>query len=275
MTPEILSISAMFMIGLLGSGHCVGMCGGIVTALGFSAPVKSGRQQAGRRAQSRWLLLLSYHAGRITSYGVAGAIVGSLGQFGADYLSLGPALRAFAAIMLILMGCYLADWWRILVRLEGLGSHIWRYLQPIANGLFQVGNPFKGFLYGLVWGWLPCGLVYSALAYAAASVSPAGGFAAMIAFGAGTLPTLLLGGVFSQQLKSLLQQRSLRWFMGLVLILMGGWMLWSALLADHSHHHSHHSESTMQMPHSDSPAEHESHDSHMHDSHMHDSHTHH
>jgi len=221
---EVMSITSMLLIGLLGAGHCVGMCGGIVAALGFAADSN----------QSRWPIIVTYNLGRISSYGLMGALVGLLGQFGDQHLALGPWLRAFAGLLLILMGLYLADWWRVLTVLERAGQLLWKKLQPISNGLFQVRSVAKGFLYGMLWGWLPCGLVYSALAFAGASASPVTGAVAMMAFGIGTLPAMLAGGIFSSQLRSLLQGRILRVTMALILIVFGSWTLWTAI--SHSHH---------------------------------------
>ena len=229
MTPDMQSFSvlAMLVIGLMGAGHCVGMCGGIVAALGFAADEK----------RNRWPILLSYNLGRISSYALAGALVGLLGLYGREVLSLGPWLRAFAGVLLILMGLYLADWWRLLTWLERGGQYLWRYLQPLGRGLFQVRGPGRGFLFGMLWGWLPCGLVYSALAYAAATADPVSGALAMSAFGLGTLPAMLAGGVFSTQLKQWLQGKLLRTIMALVLILFGVWTLWTAL--SHLQHRGH------------------------------------
>lgn len=220
-----MSVLAMFVIGLMGAGHCVGMCGGIVAALGFAAEQNS----------ARWPILCSYNLGRITSYAVAGALVGLLGLFGREFLSLGPWLRAFAGILLILMGLYLADWWRLLSWLERAGQHLWRRLQPLGKGLFQVRTASRAFLFGMIWGWLPCGLVYSALAFAAATAEPLSSALAMAAFGFGTLPAMLAGGVFSSQLKRWLQGRVLRTVMALALILFGAWTLWSAVAHAHQH----------------------------------------
>lgn len=245
MASYILPIIApMFLIGLLGAGHCAGMCGGIVAALGFATDSN----------QSRWPIILTYNLGRISSYGLMGALVGLLGQFGDQFLSLGPWLRAIAGLLLILMGFYLADWWKVLTVLERGGQLLWKRLQPLGKGLFKVHSVGRGFLYGMLWGWLPCGLVYSALAFAGASASPGTGSLAMMAFGLGTLPAMLVGGIFSAQLRSFLQGRWLRVAMAMVLIVFGSWTLWSAMSHNHtlthtiegsendhlSHEHMHH-----------------------------------
>ena len=222
--PDVISVASMFLIGLLGAGHCVGMCGGIVAALGFAVDEK----------QSRWPIIVTYNLGRITSYGLMGVLAGLLGYFGENVLSLGPWLRATAGILLILMGLYIAGWWKILASLEKLGQTVWCRLQPVASGLFKVRSAGKSFFFGMLWGWLPCGLVYSALAYAGASANPVTGGLAMMAFGLGTFPAMLAGGIFSTQLRSLLQGRLLRIVMALILMVFGCWTLWTAM----THHHS-------------------------------------
>ncbi|PHS75807.1 sulfite exporter TauE/SafE family protein [uncultured Porticoccus sp.] len=240
---DSMPILAMLVIGLMGAGHCIGMCGGIVAALGFATDDQ----------RSRWPTLLSYNLGRITSYGLIGALVGLLGLFGREYLSLGPSLRIFAGVLLILMGLYLAGWWHFLSWLERGGQHAWRHIQPFATRLFRVRTVGRAFLFGMLWGWLPCGLVYSALAYAAATAHPVSSALSMMAFGLGTLPVMLAGGVFSSQLKRWLQVRALRTAMGMIVIVFGAWTLWNAMAHNHqrevtseqndgvsAHQHMHH-----------------------------------
>ncbi len=219
------TVAGLFMVGLLGAGHCVGMCGGIVAALGF----------AGQAQRPNLFLLLSYNSGRILSYASAGALVGALGYFGDSYLALGKPLRAIAGVLLILMGFYIMGMTRVLAWLEKGGGHFWRRIQPLGNRFLPVKSPVEGLLAGMIWGWLPCGLVYSALALASTSASPVQGALGMLAFGVGTLPAMLAGGYFSQQLKDLLQRRSLRRMMGVSLLLFGLWTLWFSIFPHQQH----------------------------------------
>jgi len=166
-----LTLGSAFIIGLLGGVHCFGMCGGIMNALTFAIP--SSETNGSQRSvwqQGRTLLL--YNLGRIFSYSVAGAIIGSLGWWlqGSNTVAM-LVLRVIAGLMLIAMGLYLAGWWRGLVRLEQAGGHLWKYLQPLGNRLIPVTRPWQALLLGSVWGWLPCGLVYSTLVLAATSGS--------------------------------------------------------------------------------------------------------
>jgi len=220
-----LSLLSMFLVGLLGAGHCVGMCGGITAALGFA----TGDQR-------RWPILLGYNLGRIASYAIAGATVALLGQLGSTYLSLGPTLRMLAGLLLVTMGLYLSGWWLGLIHLERLGQKLWHYIQPFGNKLLPATNLYQGLALGVVWGWLPCGLVYSALAFAATKNEPLTGALAMLAFGLGTVPAMLLGGILGNRLISFLQQAAWRKITGVLLILFGVWTMWLPTYVHTTHH---------------------------------------
>ena len=151
-----LLLSAL-ILGLLGGGHCLGMCGGLMSALTLAIP-------ADRRAQ-RFQLLLAYNLGRIFSYAAAGLLLGLAGWA----LNNSPAamlLRIIAALLLIAMGLYLAGWWSGLTRIEALGRGLWRYIQPLTRRFMPVTNWPRALILGGLWGWLPCGLVYSTLLWA-------------------------------------------------------------------------------------------------------------
>lgn len=229
-----LSVPAMFVIGLMGAGHCIGMCGGISSALGLAV---SGNH--------KWSILGGYHLGRVASYSLAGVLIGMLGLWGHAYLQLGPALRILAGVLLILMGCYLADWWRALITLEKAGAHLWRQIQPIGNRLLPVHSFQQAILLGMVWGWLPCGLVYSALAYSATVGNPAESGLMMLAFGLGTTPAVLAGTVFSTHIASCLQNKRFRQLTGIILMGFGLWTVWGAS----SHFHDNQLDSPNQSVH--------------------------
>jgi hypothetical protein len=185
--PSGLELGAAFLVGLLGSGHCIAMCGGIATALEL-AVVPAARSRAACRA--------GYQAGRLAGYAAAGALVGGLGagvfNLAATHTAL-LAARWIQALMLILLGLYLSGLWRgPLAALERAGARAWRALSPLRRRLLPVRGVSGALRMGLLWGFLPCGLVYSALALALASGSVTGGAATMLAFGAGTLPAVLL-----------------------------------------------------------------------------------
>jgi len=211
--PQLLSA---LILGLLGGGHCLGMCGGLMGALTMAIPKE-------RRTQ-RFRLLLAYNAGRIFSYACAGLLIGLAGWAVAN----GPgamALRVIAGLLLITMGLYLAGWWSGLTRIEGLGRWLWRYIQPVATRLLPVSNMPRALLLGALWGWLPCGLVYSTLLWAASQGNAFHSAILMLAFGIGTWPVLIATGLAAERTTALLRKRGVRVAGGLVVILFGVWTL--------------------------------------------------
>jgi uncharacterized protein len=222
-----LSYLSAFLVGLLGGGHCVGMCGGIVGAVTLSLP--------GQRSQIPFLL--AYNGGRITSYAAAGALAGLIGSSGffLDHvLPVERALYALANVMLIVLGLYLAGLWQGVLVLERAGGVLWQQLQPLSKKLLPLQSTPQAFLLGLLWGWLPCGLVYSVLVAALATGSTARGGLLMLAFGLGTLPTLLAMGMAAVRLKVFLQNLWVRRASGLLVLafgLLGLLRLWTQ--ADH------------------------------------------
>jgi hypothetical protein len=235
MNDPVISITAAFVIGLLGSVHCVGMCGGIMNALCFAMP----KQTQSKTRTS--LTLVLYNLGRVFSYSLAGAMVGGIGMLlqGPDGI-LGSGLRIFAGLMMIAMGLYLAGWWRGLVHLESLGNHvIWRHIQPVTNRLMPVTKAWQALLLGMLWGWLPCGLVYSTLTLAGAAAQWQQSALIMAGFGLGTVPVMLLTGVFAVQFKAWIQKAAIRNIAALLIIAFGIWTISPPLLhVVGGHHHS-------------------------------------
>jgi sulfite exporter TauE/SafE len=212
------------LVGFLGSVHCIGMCGGIAGALA---------QAAARGGRGLRLLTLScYSLGRITSYAVAGALVSAAGFILAGPLGWrGPlVLRTLAGIILVALGLTVSGWWPLLRHLEALGLGLWRRVSPLAARIQPVASPPRAFLLGLLWGWLPCGLVYSALLSAAAAGSAPGGALVMTSFGLGTLPALLAAGALAQQLAGLARRRGIRGGAGLLILSFGVWTIVAACL---------------------------------------------
>ncbi|MAY41321.1 MULTISPECIES: sulfite exporter TauE/SafE family protein [unclassified Neptuniibacter] len=207
---EALSLPTAFILGLLGGTHCLGMCGGIATTVSLSNP--NGTKGFG--------LLLGYNSGRILSYTLAGALLGSLSWL-VENQTIQLALRTFAGIMLICMGLYIAQWWQGLTKIEHAGGMIWKKISPLASKLLPVRNISQALLLGVLWGWLPCGLVYSTLIWASAASDWTLSAQLMAAFGLGTLPTMLLTGVLAQQVKVILQKQLTKYISGSIIILMG------------------------------------------------------
>lgn len=197
MLSDIGLLSAL-LVGFFGGVHCVGMCGGIVGALTFGLPESVRSRPAGA-----WPFHLAYNLGRIASYTLAGALAGGLG---AGLLQLAElrqaqlALQVVAALFMFALGLYLGGWWSGLVRVERLGGHLWRRLEPLGRRLLPVRSPPQAFALGLIWGWLPCGLVYSVLIWSLTAGGAPAGAQLMFAFGLGTLPNLLLMGALAARL---------------------------------------------------------------------------
>lgn len=208
--------------GLLGGGHCIGMCGGIVSALSFALPPSQ------RHPLRIFSLLLSYNLGRLLSYMLAGALVASLGQLlSSQFALLSQVLRLLAILVLLMMAAYIGQWWFGLLRLEAGGRYLWRYLEPLGRRFMPVTHPLQALLMGAIWGWLPCGLVYSMLILALGTGDAGQGALLMLAFGLGTLPTLLLAGSLARQFTQL--ARHPLWRQGAAILLVV-FALWQALL---------------------------------------------
>lgn len=202
---------ALFLVGLLGGTHCVGMCGGIVGALSLGGP-------------ARWSMHLAYNAGRILSYVAAGAIAGALGALGIGLGGDAPVrigLYLFANLMLVALGLYLLGVTRALALTEQLGQHLWQLIQPVTRRFLPARTVAQAFPLGMLWGWLPCGLVYSALATALGSGSAVGGGAAMLAFGLGTLPNLLAAGILIARMNEFVRRPPVRIASGLLVLGFG------------------------------------------------------
>lgn len=208
------SLTAAFLVGLLGGGHCAGMCGPIVGAVTVTMPGNRPRLD----------LVLVYNLGRILTYTLAGVLAGAIGAssyFLDHILPVQQLLYGLASFMLIVLGLYLAGIWQGVTAIEAIGSRLWRYLQPLSRKLLPVRHLPQALGLGLVWGWLPCGLVYSVLVAAIATGDPVKGASLMLAFGLGTLPALLAMGMAAVRLKRWLQDHWVRRISGLTVLVFG------------------------------------------------------
>ena len=208
------SIIAVFLVGLLGGVHCLGMCGSIVGI--FTTQLSADR--------ARWPFHLAYSSGRVTSYAVAGALVGAIGQAGflmRDAVPVQHLLFALSSLMLVLLGLYIAGLWGAVRKIESLGGGLWKHLQPFTKKLLPANTVPRALALGALWGWLPCGLVYSVLVTSLASGSALQGALIMAAFGLGTLPNLLVIGMFWERIKHHVQSPRVRMTAGLVVVGFG------------------------------------------------------
>ena len=190
-------LAVMLAAGLASGVHCVAMCGGIVSAF-------DGRRVVPIKARSDWQRRIAFNFGRISTYALAGAAAGTLGAaaYASGVLPAQETLQVAANVMLVLVGLHLAGAGRLLSRLESVGAPLWRRLQPMAARLLPARTLAQSCAAGMVWGWLPCAMVYAALATATFSGSAARGALAMAAFGFGTLPFLLAAGWLASRLRA-------------------------------------------------------------------------
>ncbi|KJG36351.1 cytochrome biogenesis protein [Photobacterium angustum] len=212
-----LDFYAAFLMGLMGAGHCIGMCGGVAAAITIGMPENT-------KNSKRWIYLLNYNLGRLVAYTVAGAIIGAMLASVATINGTNSPLifmRFLAAIMMIILALYIGQWWFGLNKLERIGQVAWRYISPLATSFLPLKSPIKALPFGFLWGWLPCGLVYSTLTWAAVSGSALNGAIVMLAFGLGTLPAMLAVGGFATQLKIWLKNLYFRRISALLLMAYG------------------------------------------------------
>jgi sulfite exporter TauE/SafE len=219
---QVVDVSALltvFLVGLLGSGHCFGMCGGIAAGLG-SLPVKdSTRQDAGPGFTSAFL----FNLGRILSYACLGLLsawilVGAGRMLNVPQWSM--ILRFITALMIFLIGVQFLFNWQTLAIIERGGAKVWKYVLPLAVRASSLPGGSGRLLLGLCWGLLPCGMVYSVLLTASAAGTPVSGALVMFAFGVGTLPSMLGMSLAAPTLAALLSDKWTRKLMGAALIFL-------------------------------------------------------
>ncbi len=232
---EVGYLSA-FALGLAGAGHCLGMCGGIAAAMNLG----------GHRSLP---VTVSYHGGRIASYALLGGLLGLVAG-SIDLVAWTISLRYLAGILLIAMGLSVANWWQGIRALERVGAKLWQPVQAFSSRFLPIRSPWQGLALGLCWGLMPCGLIYSALAWSAAAQDAVTSATLMLCFGLGTLPAMLAVSLGADRLQGFLRQRGLKLFIALMLIASGIWTLY--LVSAHGEHIRHMAPGAepMQMDHS-------------------------
>ena len=240
MTELLPVLAAEFVTGFLGSAHCVGMCGGISGLFAVSASVTSLRAQMPKA--------ITYNLGRLLSYAILGALVALLGKTTVGVIPrITAPVRLASGVLIILVGLQLAFGWRILAPLESAGAKVWKRIAPAAKGLVPVETMTQALGLGLIWGWLPCGLVYSVLLLAATTTETVSGALVMIAFGLGTMPAMLATGMSASKLAQFMSGKRLG--AGLLIILIGiATIAMPVMKLSGSGEHSGHSGPNMSMP---------------------------
>ncbi|HEX5693801.1 MAG TPA: sulfite exporter TauE/SafE family protein [Arenimonas sp.] len=197
MPIDLLTLTAALLTGLMGGVHCVAMCGGIATGLASQSP-RNGLRVA-----------FALNGGRVLGYALAGAIVGA---FGGGLLAI-ARLDGLAVVLRVAMGAVLVVvalrllWPQRLGALGKAGAWLWRKLQPLQARVLPKEGPWRPWVQGLFWGWLPCGLSTTVLAAAWLEASALHGALLMLAFGIGTRATMIpltwsgarLGGLLARR----------------------------------------------------------------------------
>ena len=232
-----LTYTSAFLLGLFSTIHCVGMCGGIIGALSLSLPADI------RNNKARMLMFITtYNSGRILSYSFAGLVAGAIGTgvlASAGFDQGHAVLRAIGVAMMVAIGLYLAGWLPQLAIVEKIGVPVWKKLEPVGRKLLPVASLPKALAYGLIWGWLPCGLVYFVLLWALTAGTAVEGALTMLAFGIGTMPTLLATGFMTSWLTRFARSSRARQVVGLLIIAMAVGSLYLPM-GEHTPGHHHH-----------------------------------
>lgn len=231
-------IIGAFTLGLLGSLHCVGMCGGISAALGQGVRPHGGAPVWVSKAHFQML----FGMGRISSYMLVGGLAAGLGESFRTLLGsgAGPWFRSVAGLLIALMGLHVAGVWSGIARIESLGRPLWKRLSPLARRLLPVTSAPRALALGALWGFLPCGLVYSTLALSLTATTAWQGALTMGYFGLGTLPAMAGVGLLSSGFTGVLQAARFRRMAGILLVLLGTWTVTQAWMhANHPDHTGH------------------------------------
>lgn len=207
-----LQILSAFSLGLAGAGHCVGMCGGIAAMLSMGG-------------EKHISITGAYHAGRIISYTILGGLLG-LASTAVDISAWTLSLRYVAGVLLITMGLYIANWWRGMALLENAGAKLWQPIQKISARWLPIHSWQQALPLGLCWGLMPCGLIYSSLAWSATANDALLSAGLMFVFGLGTLPAMLATSLGAKWVQDFLRQRGLKLLIALLLIASGVWTLY-------------------------------------------------
>lgn len=226
---ESISLVGAALLGLMGAGHCLAMCGGIISSLSASSQ--------GANPKTNWWFVVVYQIGRISSYTLFGLIAGFIG-FQFKQVSPLPILQIASSLLLIAMALYISQIWMGLSYLEKVGKKFWNLISPLAKHLLPVVSPKQAFILGSLWGWLPCGLVYTSLGYALSLANSFQSALFMLLFGLGTLPATLLAGSTSLGFKRVLNNKLIRWSVAAGFMAFGILTLYTLLASPaHIHHH--------------------------------------
>ncbi|WP_404358062.1 sulfite exporter TauE/SafE family protein [Methylotuvimicrobium sp. KM1] len=205
-----------FAMGLFSSMHCIGMCGSIIGTLTLSLKPEVRTSKA-----KLFPYVLNYNLGRISSYALAGMLVGFIEAILTMPFGEGHGhrvLQVLSAAIMTSAGLYIAGWFPRFAYIEKAGSRFWKLIEPYGRRLIPVKTHKQAFLFGMIWGWLPCGLVYAALALAATTGDIIRSGLTMLAFGFGTLPAVISVGIITSTLTRLSRMQYFKQTVGLLMI---------------------------------------------------------
>ncbi len=207
-----------FAMGLFSSMHCIGMCGSIIGTLTLSLDSKIRQNKA-----SLFTFIFNYNLGRIVSYTTAGALGGLLSSVLMPPFdnNLGYRVLQICSAMIIgSSGLYIAGWFPHFAYIEKIGRYLWKKLEPYGHRLIPVKSRISALLFGMIWGWLPCGLVYTALALAISTGDVKKSTLTMLAFGFGTLPAVMSVGIITQTFINALRRPYIKQSVGVLMIFL-------------------------------------------------------
>ncbi len=212
------SFLVAFAMGLASSLHCIGMCGSIIgtLTLSLSPSIRNDKIRL-------FPFVFNYNIGRILSYGLAGALVGFIESLATMQMNETIAYRLMQLLSALIMACaglYLAGWFPRFAYIEKIGMYVWKSIEPFGRRLIPVKNRSQAFLFGMVWGWLPCGLVYAALALSATTGDTLKSMLTMLSFGLGTLPAVMGVGIMTGILTRFSQMNRFKQLIGLFMIVL-------------------------------------------------------
>lgn len=209
---DLLTLSAAFLSGLLGSAHCAAMCGGIATSF------------ATVRTHGGWWVAAQPNLGRILGYGIAGLVAGGFGSgivtlAQNEWISTGA--RVLVGLAMVLTALRLLDRSGRLAPLARPGAQLWQWLRPLQRALLPANTAPRRMALGVLWGWMPCGLSTSLLTVAWLQADAANGALTMLAFGLGGLPVMLPLTFAGARIGQRLHRGGLRTALGSLVLVAG------------------------------------------------------
>lgn len=201
-----LTYFTAFLIGISNSAHCLSMCGSIITILSITT--------------NKYIYVFIYNVGRILGYVSITLIINILGIFlfdiNSNYIIL---IKLFSNIMLILIGLYILDLFKIILLIENTFLYTWNIILLLIKKINPSRSLFNALIFGFFWGYIPCGLVYSTVLWTLGSKSLLDSLLLIIFFGIGTLPSMMFTTIFGIKYKNLFSNNILKKLSGVLLII--------------------------------------------------------